>query len=151
MSMTLSKLTSDKDSSFQQSFHIYFGGLIFGTLIYSAISTNFITIENEQLIFLTNPWVFSELNIFIPITVIAITGSLGIFCLISAYRVGSPQLNAPFEYILLIYSLITGYIVFGEIPDPLSFFGMVLIICSGIYIFVREQINNELVASIKSR
>ena len=40
LGMTLSKMTSDKDSSFQQSFHIYLGGFIFGTLISIAISKN---------------------------------------------------------------------------------------------------------------
>ena len=102
--MTLSKLTSDKDNSFQQSFHIYIGGLLFGILVSSATTFNFVTIDNEQLKFLINPWNFSDLRILFPILVIALTGTIGIFCLVSAYRVGSPQVNAPFEYILLIYS-----------------------------------------------
>ena len=150
-SMTLSKLTSDKDNSFQQSFHIYIGGFVFGTIISILISSNFISIENEQLKFLTNPWSFIDIKLLIPMLIIAVTGTVGIFCLVSAYRIGSPQSNAPFEYILLIYSLITGYSIFGEIPDKLSLLGMVLIIFSGVYIFVRETIKDKLVATLKSR
>ena len=149
--MTLSKLTSDKDNSFQQSFHIYIGGLLFGILVSSATTFNFVTIDNEQLKFLINPWNFSDLRILFPILVIALTGTIGIFCLVSAYRVGSPQVNAPFEYILLIYSLITGFLVFGETPDLLSLLGMSFIILSGVYIFIRESIKEKLVATIKSR
>tara|TARA_Y200000002_G_scaffold26912_1_gene20232 strand:+ start:185 stop:1120 length:936 start_codon:yes stop_codon:yes gene_type:complete len=151
ISMTLSKMTSDKDNSFQQSFHIYLGGFIFGTLISIAISNNMIKIESEQLQFLTNPWTFLNLKLLIPMLIIAITGTIGIFSLVSAYRIGSPQTNAPFEYVLLIYSLITGYLIFGEIPDKLSLFGMALIIFSGIYIFIRESIKRNFVAVIKSR
>ena len=151
LSMTLSKLTSHKDNSFQQSFHIYFGGLVFGVLISSALTLNAFTIENEQLKFLTNPWNFSSLNILVPIIFIAVAGTAGIFCLVSAYRIGSPQINAPFEYILLIYSLITGILIFGEVPDLLSILGMICIIFSGVYIFFRESIKDKLVATIKSR
>ena len=151
LGMTFSKMTSDKDSSFQQSFHIYLGGFIFGTLISILISTNFITIENEQLNFLTNKWTFINLNLIIPMLVIAVTGTIGIFSLVSAYRIGSPQSNAPFEYVLLIYSLFTGYFIFDEIPDNLSLFGMVLIISSGVYIFIRESIKDKIIASFKSR
>ena len=151
LGMTLSKMTSDKDSSFQQSFHIYLGGFIFGTLISISISTNFITIENEQLKFLTNKWTFINLNLIIPMLVIAVTGTIGIFSLVSAYRIGSPQSNAPFEYVLLIYSLFTGYFIFDEVPDNLSLFGMILIILSGVYIFIRESIKDKLIASFKSR
>mgnify|MGYP002883849033 CR=1 FL=1 len=149
LSMTLSKLTSHKDNSFQQSFHIYFGGLVFGVLISSALTLNVFTIENEQLKFLTNPWNFS--NLLVPIILIAVAGTAGIFCLVSAYRIGSPQVNAPFEYILLIYSLITGFLIFGEIPDLSSILGMICIIFSGVYIFFRESIKDKLVATIKSR
>ena len=151
ISMTLSKMTSAKDNSFQQSFHIYIGGFVFGTIISISISSNFISIENEQLKFLLNQWVFSDLKLLIPMIIIAVTGTIGIFCLVSAYRIGSPQSNAPFEYILLIYSLITGFLIFDEIPDNLSLLGMVLIIFSGVYIFVRETIKDKLVATLKSR
>ena len=151
ISMTLSKMTSDKDNSFQQSFHIYVGGFVFGTIISILISSNFISVDNEQLKFLTNPWVFIDFKLLIPMLIIAVTGTVGIFCLVSAYRIGSRQSNAPFEYILLIYSLFTGYLIFGEIPDKLSLLGMILIIFSGIYIFVRETIKDKLVATLKSR
>ena len=52
---------------------------------------------------------------------------------------------------LLIYSLISGYIIFNEIPDNYSLIGMGLIIISGIYVFVRESLNKRLIATIKSR
>jgi drug/metabolite transporter (DMT)-like permease len=45
--------------------------------------------------------------------------------------------------------LLAGYFIFGEVPDLLSFLGMVLISLSGTYIFVRESIRPQIVAAEK--
>ena len=149
-SMVLSKITSDKDNSFQQSFHIYLGGVIFGSLL-SIVLTNQSASSLSLLSILSTKWIFTDLNIIYKLIIIAVVGTAGIFCLVSAYRIGSPSANAPFEYILLIYALISGYIIFNEIPDIYSLIGMALIIMSGIYVFIRESFNKRLIATIKSR
>ena len=150
ISMVLSKITSDKDNSFQQSFHIYLGGVIFGSLL-SIVLTNQSASSLPLLSILSTKWIFTDLNILYKLIIIAVVGTVGIFCLVSAYRIGSPSANAPFEYILLIYALISGYIIFNEIPDIYSLIGMALIIMSGIYVFIRESFNKRLIATIKSR
>ena len=150
ISMILSKITSDKDNSFQQSFHIYLGGIIFGSLL-SIVLTNQAASSLSLLSILSTKWIFTDLNILYKLIIIAVVGTAGIFCLVSAYRIGSPSANAPFEYILLIYALISGYIIFNEIPDIYSLIGMALIIISGIYVFIRESFNKRLIATIKSR
>ena len=150
ISMVLSKITSDKDNSFQQSFHIYLGGIIFGSLL-SIVLTNQSASSLSLLSILSTKWIFTDLNIIYKLIIIAVVGTVGIFCLVSAYRIGSPSANAPFEYILLIYALISGYIIFNEIPDIYSLIGMALIIMSGIYVFIRESFNKRLIATIKSR
>ena len=150
LSMVLSKITSDKDNSFQQSFHIYLGGVILGSLL-SIVLTNQYASSSDLLNILSKKWIFTDLNIIYKFLIIAVFGTAGIFCLVTAYRIGSPSANAPFEYVLLIYALISGYIIFNEIPDIYSLIGMALIIISGIYVFIRESINNRLIATIKSR
>ncbi len=150
LSMVLSKITSDKDNSFQQSFHIYLGGVILGSLL-SIVLTNQYASSADLLNILSKKWIFTDLNIIYQFLVIAVFGTAGIFCLVTAYRIGSPSANAPFEYVLLIYALISGYIIFNEIPDIYSLIGMILIIMSGIYVFIRESLNNRLIATIKSR
>ena len=93
----------------------------------------------------------NRFNIIYRLIIIAVVGTAGIFCLVSAYRIGSPSANAPFEYVLLIYSLISGYIIFNETPDIYSLIGMGLIIISGIYVFIRESLKKRLIATMKSR
>jgi drug/metabolite transporter (DMT)-like permease len=48
-----------------------------------------------------------------------------------------------------VYALLAGYFIFGEIPDLLSFLGMVMISISGIYIFIRESVRDQIVAAEK--
>ena len=150
ISMILSKITSDKDNSFQQSFHIYLGGVILGSSL-SIILINQSVSSLPLFSILTTKWNLTDLNIIYILIIIAVVGTAGIFCLVSAYRIGSPSANAPFEYVLLIYSLISGYIIFNETPDIYSLIGIGLIIISGIYVFVRESLNKRLIATIKSR
>ena len=150
ISMILSKITSDKDNSFQQSFHIYLGGAILGSSL-SIILINQSVSSLPLFSILSTNWNLTDLNIIYRLIIIAVVGTAGIFCLVSAYRIGSPSANAPFEYVLLIYSLISGYIIFNEIPDIYSLIGMGLIIISGIYVFIRESLKKRLIATIKSR
>ncbi len=149
--MLLAKLTSDKDNAFQQSFHLYLGGVVICPIFTIFASYLFPQFENNHLKFLYLPWVFDNFNLLIFLFIIAITGTIGIFCLVFAYNIGSPQSNAPMEYILLFYSLISGFFIFGETPDIISILGMFLIVISGVYIFLREGKKDQLVSVEKER
>ncbi len=47
--------------------------------------------------------------------------------------------TAPFRYTLIIYALILGYVVFGDVPDGWSMLGIVLIVGSGLFTLYRER------------
>lgn len=47
--------------------------------------------------------------------------------------------TAPFRYTLIVYALILGYVVFGDVPDSWSMLGIVLIVGSGLFTLYREQ------------
>ncbi len=47
--------------------------------------------------------------------------------------------TAPFRYTLIVYALILGYVVFGDVPDGWSMLGIVLIVGSGLFTLYREQ------------
>ena len=46
---------------------------------------------------------------------------------------------APFEYVLMIFALLWGWLFFAEWPRATVFLGATIIIASGIYIVVRER------------
>ena len=145
LSMTLAKKTSIQDNLFQQTSHIYMGAFIGGGLMSILLhNSNF-----NLLIFsiLSNPWILNDFIIIGLVLVISITGSLGIFFLIAAYRVGSPLVNSITEYVHLIFAIIIGIIIFSEVPDINSFIGIFLIIASGIFVVFRENKREELVVA----
>ena len=70
-------------------------------------------------------WLQLQNTIFL--FVIGLAGALGFFCLHQAYRIASPPSIAPFEYILILWSISLGWLVFGDVPDARSFIGIIII------------------------
>tara|TARA_B100000686_G_scaffold296621_1_gene328323 strand:- start:469 stop:1353 length:885 start_codon:yes stop_codon:yes gene_type:complete len=72
---------------------------------------------------------------------IALGGSaaLGHFFLIKAFQMAPVSALMPFTYSSLIWALIIGYGIFDELPDQQTIFGSAIIICSGLYIYIREK------------
>ena len=145
ISMLLARKTAKDDSLYQQTFHIYIGALIGGSMISTLIyysEINFIILDN-----LNNPWIINDLKTIGVILIISVLGSFGIISLISAYRDGNVLINAPAEYLYLFFSVSIGYITFNEIPDFYSFVGIFLIVTSGMYIIFRENKRNDYVVA----
>ena len=55
-----------------------------------------------------------------------------------AYRLASIGILAPFQYVEIIGATILGLAVFNEFPDPVTWFGIAIIVASGMYMFHRE-------------
>ncbi len=147
LSMILAKLTADKDSLFQQTFHINIGALLLGTFLYLVISIFLNTTQMTILSDLAKPLTFSNFNVLGLILAISLFGSAGLILLIYAYRIGSPLLNSPTEYILLVFAIVNGFLFFREVPDFYSWVGMLLIVGSGFFIILRENVKEALVVS----
>lgn len=73
--------------------------------------------------------------------------SAGSALAVSAFRNVDISVVAPFRYSLLIWSGLSGYLVFGEISDRLSMLGTVLIVGSGLYMLHRERVRHREVAA----
>lgn len=64
---------------------------------------------------------------------------IGYQCIIMATRQGDISMVAPFRYTALVWALVLGYVVFGDIPDMAMFIGAGAIVLSGLYAFYRER------------
>ncbi|MBK0397821.1 DMT family transporter [Limibaculum sp. M0105] len=69
----------------------------------------------------------------------AIAVNVGYFFGVKAVRVGEIGFVAPFRYAVMIWALVLGYAVFGDLPDALTLTGAALVVGSGVYSFHREQ------------
>lgn len=62
------------------------------------------------------------------------TGVAGHFLLYITYRIGEAKTVAPFMYTLTIWAVLSGLILFGEVPNMLAVSGMVLVALAGLAI-----------------
>jgi len=58
---------------------------------------------------------------------------------IMTMRVGEIGFISPFRYTVLIWAMLLGFFVFGEIPDALTLVGSTIVVLTGIYAFYRER------------
>ncbi len=79
-------------------------------------------------------------------------GGLGQILLTSSYRFAEASTLAPFTYVSMIWALIIGYLVFGEVPTAPMLAGAALVIAAGVAIVLRERaLGRQLTAEGKVR
>ena len=69
----------------------------------------------------------------------ALTGGLGHIVYSHAFSLAPASTLQPFNYLLLVYAAIFGWLVFGDVPDGWTAVGAGLVVASGLYTFHRER------------
>lgn len=64
--------------------------------------------------------------------------SLGYVSSVNAVRVGDISFTAPFRYSVLIFAILLQIIVFGDVPDALTFVGSAIVGAAGLYAMANE-------------
>jgi len=150
LSMIIIKKTSDKDDVYQQMFQFYIGALIISGIFYLFIGDGqYNTIDNPAAQFIFREW-FSNLEFsLIYMIVLGFTAAAAFLFVFSAYRIASPAAVSPFEYSILIWSSLSGWLFFDEVPGLRTILGMFLIVVGGIYIFIREKVQEQSIVTEK--
>jgi drug/metabolite transporter (DMT)-like permease len=65
--------------------------------------------------------------------------TLGHFGVFMAYRLGAPGVIAPFFYSFAVWAMLSGLVVFGELPNPLALVGIAAIVASGLGIILVDR------------
>ncbi|MFI5410161.1 DMT family transporter [Kaistia sp. UC242_56] len=58
---------------------------------------------------------------------------------ILAMRYGAMAVVAPFRYSGILFAVILGYMVWGDVPDVLTLVGTLIVVATGVYTFRREM------------
>ena len=58
---------------------------------------------------------------------------------IMTMRVGDIGFISPFRYTILIWAILLGIVVFGDIPDAMTLLGSAIVVLTGLYTFYRER------------
>ncbi len=69
----------------------------------------------------------------------ALFSGTGILCVSLAFRIASAALVAPFLYTEMIWGLLFGYLLFGDMPNFWMLFGSAIVISSGLYLILVER------------
>jgi drug/metabolite transporter (DMT)-like permease len=72
--------------------------------------------------------------------IIGLLASIGHYLLIRAYDYAGATLLAPYSYTVMVWAVLLGFLVFGQLPDRWSVAGMVIIIASGMFLASRQRL-----------
>ena len=150
LSMIIIKKTSDKDSVYTQTFAFYIGAIIISSIFYFIIGDGQYNTSNHPASqFIFREWfVDLEFSILLMVTT-GVTATLAFLLLFTAYSIASPSVVSPFEYSILLWSSLIGWVYFKEIPSLTTVIGILIIVSSGIYIFLREKAQDQSIVSEK--
>ena len=150
LSMIIIKITSEKDSVYTQTFTFYLGAIIISVIFYFTFGDGqYNTIDHPAFQFIFREWFSNLENSMLLMIATGFTASVAFLLLFSAYRIASPAVVSPFEYSILVWSSLSGWFFFNEIPDLKTIIGIILIVCGGIYIFIREKAQDQSIVTEK--
>jgi drug/metabolite transporter (DMT)-like permease len=115
------RILSRTDSALTTLFYTAAGGLFFTTI---AVWLDWVTPTFKQ-------WLI--------FACIGFLGTMGHYFLIKAFELAPASMLAPFNYTSILWSILLGYVIFGDLPDKWTIAGVVIIILSGLYIIQRER------------
>ncbi len=105
------------------------------TLFYTALLGAIVTSAVVPFV-----WVTPDVQGYALMGLAGLSGALGQLALIKAMQFAPVGTIAPFNYTNLLWSVIFGFIVFGDLPDRYTMLGAAIIVASGLYVLHRSQI-----------
>jgi drug/metabolite transporter (DMT)-like permease len=60
-------------------------------------------------------------------------------CVNRSLKLAPASVVVPYQYSMIIWAVIFGYFVFGDVPSIATLAGAAIIIGAGLYIFLRER------------
>ncbi len=109
----------------------------------------FFSIAITLLSFLTLPWgwIMPSFNHFIILALIGIFGGASNLWLSQSYKYSEVSLVTPLKYLTLVFAIIFGYFIWGEIPTFKTLIGALLVIASTLIIFRIEIYKKNIITS----
>jgi drug/metabolite transporter (DMT)-like permease len=75
----------------------------------------------------------------VALIALGILGGFAHILLTESYRYATASLVAPFDYTSMLWALLLGYWLFGELPDTLVYVGASIVAAAGLFVIWRER------------
>jgi len=102
------------------------GGQIAGTLLFAAAAAPY-------------GWIAPSWPDFCGLALLGVVAMIALFCVNRSLKLAPASVVVPYQYTLIVWAILFGYLVFGDVPDLPMLVGSVIIVAAGLYIFWREQ------------
>ncbi len=79
---------------------------------------------------------YGSLLLFAAAGLISVTA---LFCVNRSLKLAPASVVVPYQYTMIVWAVMFGFVVFGDVPQPATIAGAVIIIGAGLYIFLRER------------
>ena len=144
LSMTITKITSDKDDTYTQLFYFYLITILLCSFLFLILGSGQLdNFSNPTVKFIFREW-FSEINhTWKFILMIGFLATFAFTCVFMAYSSYSTSVTSIFEYSLIVWSIVIGFFLFNDIPTLRTITGCIIIILAGMFIFFREEIREQ--------
>jgi drug/metabolite transporter (DMT)-like permease len=86
-------------------------------------------------------WITPTWTELLMLMALGIIGGVAHLCITFAFYVAPVAVVAPFEYTALLWATLTGYMIWGDLPDGFVWLGSAILIVSGLYIVHRERLS----------
>jgi len=84
-------------------------------------------------------WVMPSGRDFALMSLFGVLSMMALACVNLSLKLAAASVVVPYQYTLIVWAIVLGYLVFGDVPDLFTLAGSAIIIGAGLYIFWREQ------------
>lgn len=84
-------------------------------------------------------WSWPSMADLALLVLLGLMGGCGQFCVSQSLKYAETHVAMPFDYVRLVWVSISGYVIFGDVPDAFVWGGGSLIFASTAYITIREH------------
>jgi drug/metabolite transporter (DMT)-like permease len=97
-----------------------------GTLAFGAVTAPF-------------AWVTPTVHDLAFLSGFGVVSIIALFCVNRSLKLAPASVVVPYQYTMLLWAVLLGWRMFGEVPDRFTIAGGAIIVTAGLYIFWREQ------------
>jgi drug/metabolite transporter (DMT)-like permease len=84
-------------------------------------------------------WYTPTLPQLVGLIALGVLGGLAHILLTESYRYAQASVVAPFDYTSMLWALLLGYWLFGELPETLVYLGAAIVAIAGLFVIFRER------------
>jgi drug/metabolite transporter (DMT)-like permease len=105
---------------------VLISGQLVSTLVFGAVAVPF-------------GWAAPSLLDLSLLVLFGVLSVVALACVNHALKLAPASVVVPYQYTMILWSILLGYAVFSDVPDLFTLAGAAIIIAAGLYIFWQEQ------------